>query len=131
MSGPQPFDALEGHRYIALTTYRKSGEEVSTPVWFVRAGDVLHVFTDVESGKVRRIRNDPRVTLAPSDFRGRPRGGSIEAVARIMDGPEFDFADCALREKYGWQYRTFRTVLRFQGKLSRSTFLELRPRHGG
>lgn len=128
MNQPRPFDALGGHRYITLTTYRESGEAVSTTVWFAGAGDVLRVFTDVESGKVKRIRNNPRVTVAPSDFRGRPQGGSVEAVARIMDGREFDGANRTLRDKYGWRYRAFRAVLRLQGKDSRGVFLELRSR---
>jgi len=125
-----PFDVLEGHRYMVLTTFRRSGAAVPTTVWFARRGDRLLVFTDVESGKARRIRNDPRVRLAPGDFRGRPLGRSVEAVARILDGAEESVADRALREKYGWQYRTFRAVLRWQGKDSRSAFLEIRPEAG-
>lgn len=124
------FDALEGHGYIRLTTFRRSGEGVSTPVWFARAGGMLHVFTDAESGKVRRIRDNSRVVVEPSDFRGNPRGVGVEAVARIMDRAEFGSADRELREKYGWQYRLFHLALRLQGKSSRSTFLELRPVDG-
>lgn len=127
MSEAQPFDVLEGHRYMRLTTFRGSGEGVSTPVWFARTGDRLHVVTDIESGKAKRIRNNPGVTLAPSDFRGRPRGGSVEAVARIMDEQESEVADRALREKYGWQYGAFNLVIRLLGKSSNHAFLELRP----
>lgn len=127
MSEIHPFGLLEGHRYMNLTTYRRSGEGVPTPVWFACLGDVLHVFTDIDSGKVKRIRNDPRVTLVPSDLLGRPRDENVEAVARIMDVAEFDAADRSLQKKYGWQYQTFRAVLRLRGKLSSSAFLELRP----
>lgn len=127
MNEPHPFDALEGHRYIALTTLRRSGEGVSTPVWFARVGGRLNVVTDIESGKARRIRNNPVVTLAPCDFRGRPRGGSVEAVARIMDEREFDVADRALRKKYGWQYRMFDLVIRSLGKSANHAFLEISP----
>lgn len=122
-----PFDALEGHRYIALTTYRRSGEGITTPVWFARVGDKLHVVTDIESGKAKRIRNNPEVALAPSDFQGRSRGGSVDAVARIMDESESEIADRALREKYGWQYRTFGLVIRLLGKSANHAFLEISP----
>lgn len=117
---PHPFDALENHNYLSLTTYRKTGEGVPTPVWFARTGGplggALYVFTDVESGKVKRIRNDPRVTLAPCDIRGRVRGGSIEAEARVLNRLEFEVADRALREKYGWRYRASMAYLRFRGR---------------
>lgn len=129
MDEPHPFDTLEDHSYLSLTTYRKSGERVSTPVWFARAGDALYVFTDVESGKVKRIRNDPRVSLAPCDMRGRVRGGSIEAAARALDEHEFALADRAFAGKYGWRYRGARTYLRFRGKDPRSAFLEISSRN--
>jgi uncharacterized protein len=112
---------------MALTTFRKSGQPVSTPVWFAILDDRIHVFTDNESGKVKRIRNNPRVTLAPSDLRGRPRCGSIQATARIMDDTEFEPADRGLQRKYDWHYRLFQAVLRLQGKSARWAFLELRP----
>jgi PPOX class probable F420-dependent enzyme len=123
----RPFEGLEGHQYVRLTTYRKSGRPVSTPVWFVLRDDRVHVFTDVESGKVKRIRNDPRVTLAPGDFWGRPRGESVRAEARIMDEIEGETADRALREKYGWKYKLAQAVIRLAGKSARRAFLELRP----
>lgn len=131
---PHPFDALEGHNYLSLTTYRRSGEGVPTPVWFAREGGALYVFTDSESGKVKRIRNDPRVTLAPCDLRGRVRGGSAEgiaATARVMDRRESEVADRALAGKYGWRYKASRAYLRFRGKEPQSAFLELRPTDGG
>ena len=125
-----PFAVLEGHGYALLTTFRKDGRPVPTPVWFSIAGDRLYVFTDLESGKVKRIRNDPRVMLSPSDFRGRPKGGSLRAEARVLDRAGGEVADRALREKYGGRYRLAQAVLRLLGKSARWAFLELRTTTG-
>jgi PPOX class probable F420-dependent enzyme len=118
---------LEGHSYARLTTFRKSGEPVSTPVWFALAHERVYVFTDVLSGKVRRIRNGPRVMLAPSSFRGHPRGEEVRAEARILDPAEHETADRVLREKYGWRYRLAQAVIGLLGLSARRAFLELRP----
>ena len=61
---------LEGHKNINLTTFRKSGNEVPTPVWFVVLEGKLYVRTEASSGKVKRIRNNGRVEPAPSTVRG-------------------------------------------------------------
>jgi uncharacterized protein len=127
----RPFEALEGHQYARLTTHRENGEPVPTPVWFALADGHVYVFTDLESGKVRRIRNDPRVTLVPSSFGGRPRGEETRAEARVLDPAGHARADRALREKYGWRYRTALAVVRLLGKSARQAFLELRPGSDG
>ncbi len=121
------FAALEGHRYANLTTYRRSGEGVPTPVWFALVDGNAYVFTGLESGKVKRIRNDPRVAFAPSDVRGRVKGASVEAEARIMRAEEEAAADRALREKYTWQYRGFNFLLGLKRNSGKHVFLELRP----
>ena len=126
----RPFADLEGRRYVLLNTFRKNGQPVPTPVWFSLVGNRLRIFTDVESGKAKRIRNDPLVTVSPCDFRGRPRGASVRAEARILSGAEGAAVDRELREKYGWQYRAFRLVLRLLGKSSRAAYLEMRPARG-
>jgi PPOX class probable F420-dependent enzyme len=125
------FARLMGHQYLRLTTYRKTGEPVPTPVWFALADGHLYVFTDLESGKVGRIRNDPRVTLAPSTFRGRPRSGEVRAEARILDPAEHARADRALRDKYGWRYRLAQAVIGWLGLSGRRAFLALRPENDG
>jgi PPOX class probable F420-dependent enzyme len=78
-------------KYVALSTYRRDGTAVSTPVWFVTDGDRLLVWTDATSGKVRRIRSNPRVGVAACDVRGRPRSTAVMGEARVLDdsiGPE-------------------------------------------
>lgn len=122
-----PFDALEGARYIRLSTFRKSGEAVPTPVWFARVGENLYFTTGRNTGKAKRIRNNPEVAIAPSDFRGRPKGRDIRAVARLTDEPKGGAADRALRKKYGWQYRAFEFVEGLIGSAEELAFLELRP----
>ncbi|CAA9382366.1 MAG: hypothetical protein AVDCRST_MAG22-64 [uncultured Rubrobacteraceae bacterium] len=124
---PDPFDTLEGHRYVRLSTFRKSGKAVPTPVWFARVGENLHVVTGRNTGKAKRIRNNPGVAIAPSDFRGRPKGRDVRAVARLTDERKGGPADRALQGKYGWQYRVFEFVERLLGSADELVFLELRP----
>lgn len=124
MAPPNPFDALDDERYARLSTFRKSGEAVPTPVWFARVGENLYVTTGRNTGKVKRIRNNPHVVLAPSDFRGRPKGRDARAVARLTDQRKGGVADRALRAKYGWQYRVFEFVEGLIGAAEDLVFLE-------
>ncbi len=109
MEATQIFPQLKGHQYISLTTYRKSGEGVATPVWFAVDGDRMFIVTQAESGKVKRIRNNPRVTIAPSDAQGKVKPGApqIEGVASVTPMEEGGRGDRALRGKYGFMYRAF------------------------
>ncbi|GII56554.1 PPOX class F420-dependent oxidoreductase [Planotetraspora thailandica] len=74
-------------RHISLTTFRRNGRAVPTPVGFVVDGDELFVLTARDSGKVKRIRNNTSVVVAPCDGRGRIAEGapSAEATARLLD----------------------------------------------
>ncbi|WBB65582.1 PPOX class F420-dependent oxidoreductase [Micromonospora sp. WMMD812] len=78
-------DRLSAEKYILLTTFRQDGRSVPTPVWAVRDGDGLAVWTAADSGKVKRIRNNGAVTVAPCDVRGRPHGASVPAHATFYD----------------------------------------------
>lgn len=127
MTTPSPFDALEGERYVRLSTFRRSGEAVPTPVWFARLDGSLYVITGRNTGKAKRIRNNPDVVLAPSDFRGRPKGRDVRAVVRLTEEQKGGAADRALRRKYGWQYRVFEFVENLLGSAENLIFLELRP----
>lgn len=100
---PHPFAALQGHQYLSLTTYRKAGTPVPTPVWFAQEGDRLYVFTLAGAGKVKRIRHTPRVTVAPCTVSGKVVGPQAEAIARILPPQEITVAWRALRRKYGWK----------------------------
>src|SRR2546426_10456955 len=78
---------LDQHRYMALSTFRRSGAEVATPVWFAEAGGRLYVFTAGDSGKVKRLRHSSRAPAAPSDARGRVQGTRRGATARLGSEP--------------------------------------------
>ena len=75
-------------KYVALETFKKDGSTVNTPVWVVRSDNKLYVTTDAESWKVKRIKNNGRVRLAPSDARGTPKGAFVDGAASIIDHPQ-------------------------------------------
>ncbi len=108
MTAPEPFAALFPQKYVSLTTFRKTGEGVPTTVWAAPAGDALYVTTLGSSGKVKRIRNNPDVTLKPSSMTGRVKAAAEAVRARaeiVVDPAEILIGDAALEAKYGWQYR--------------------------
>jgi uncharacterized protein len=95
--------SLADERYISLTTFKRDGSPVSTPVWVVSDdGKRLLVWTAENTWKVRRVRRDPRVLVAASSFRGRERSGRLPGRARLIRDPGID---ALLRSKYGWQKR--------------------------
>jgi PPOX class probable F420-dependent enzyme len=87
-------------KYISLETFRKNGQGVKTPVWFVAHNDALYVYTDADSWKVKRIRNSPRVRVALCNIRGDVKGPWVEASASIVEGDERRAADRLLDRKY-------------------------------
>ena len=102
------FAAFAGHKYLNLETFKKSGEGVKTPVWFAAdpsasldSSDAkLYVYTIGVSGKVKRIRNNPRVKIAPCDMRGRVLGEWVEARVAIVTSEEAARGMRLLNKKY-------------------------------
>lgn len=89
-------------KYINLETFRKNGVGVRTPVWFVQVGDIFYVITFPKSGKVKRIRRDGRVNIAPCDMVGTLKGEWVSAYALIVeDKAECQEADRMMKTKYG------------------------------
>ena len=111
---------LGDEQYVLLTTTRRSGVDVPTPVWVARDGDALIVTTGADSGKVKRIRHTPRVTLQGCDRSGGPHEDArvVFARATILDDEVF-------LEKYGAQYRAIRALGRVRGR-SRSASVVVR-----
>jgi uncharacterized protein len=88
-------------RHSLLVTFRRDGTPVATPVWAARGGAKLCVRSVRGSGKVRRLRADARVLLAPCTARGRPTGPPFEARARVLAREDELAAEHALRDAYG------------------------------
>ncbi len=95
-------------KYLTIETFRKNGEGVKTPVWFAQDSDTLHIWTSADSGKVKRIRRDNSVRIAPSDVGGKPLGEWIPARAQTDDSPEaIQTINKLMVKKYGLSFRLF------------------------
>jgi uncharacterized protein len=115
---------LGDERFVSLTTYRRTGEPVATPVWVVRDGDALVASTTRETGKITRIRRDDHVELRACDRRGRVQPGTptVTATALVDESPEaVRGTERLLRIKYGWEYAAGRVIRHVQHLLGRPT----------
>jgi PPOX class probable F420-dependent enzyme len=99
MSTPVPAQ-IHDQRYISLTTFRKNGMAVAVPVWFAEQDNKLYVMTKSQTGKYKRIRNNPDVRVAPCTMRGKVTGPDFPGKARIL--PTADWAEVKklIRAKY-------------------------------
>ena len=95
--------AITDEKYVLLTTFRKSGDGVATPVWIVALPDGTAGFTtEIDSGKVKRVRNNPSVTLQPCNLRGKahPDSDVVTATAEVLLGADARPVTKAVRRKY-------------------------------
>jgi len=126
---PNLYEALRNQQYISLTTYRKTGQAMATPVWFVDAGSVIYIWTEGSSGKVKRLRNNQKVELAASDGRGKILGPAFQATGRVFnlenDPASYKKADDAMKKKYGFGLAMFRFIGKLSGK--KYVFIEVKP----
>src|SRR5689334_24593503 len=106
-----------GEKYISVETYRKTGDAVRTPVWFVEENGELFFRTDSDTGKMKRLRNNSHVRIATCDIRGKVTGEWVEGEARKVDDETSTHIFDLLRKKYGMMYR----MIRFTERFSRST----------
>jgi PPOX class probable F420-dependent enzyme len=95
---------IRDQKYISLTTFRKNGTAVSTPVWFGEEADKLYVMTRSDMGKTKRIRNNPQVRVAACTIRGKVTGPEFAASARILPMEEQAYARGTINRKY-WAAR--------------------------
>ena len=120
-------------KFLSLTSFRRDGTGVATPVWFVKAGERLLVETDAASYKVRRIRRDPRVTIAPCTATGRLRGNPVPARAELLPDTEVTRVERLMARKYRVDllfikpFRALQRALHANRPHERPVILELTP----
>ena len=103
------FRHLAGNKYALLVTYKRSGEAVPTPVWFgLDDTGRFYTRTGKLAGKVKRIRNNPRVLVAPCTVRGKPRGPAIEGRARVLPQSECEHAERTIQANYSGFRRVYK-----------------------
>jgi PPOX class probable F420-dependent enzyme len=118
---------LDSERYISLETFRKDGTGVRTPVWVAPLDGKLVVFTNGESFKVKRLRNNPKARVAGCDMRGQViKTAWHDGQARIVEDPAWiERAHRALIDKYGWQVRMLDFFARLGGRIRQRAYLEI------
>jgi PPOX class probable F420-dependent enzyme len=117
-------DALAGHKYCLLTSFKRSGDPVPTPLWFGLADGKLYFRTYADAVKLKRLARNPRVIVGPCDVRGTPKGPMIEAAARRVTPEEEEAAECAVQSNYGLFRRLYKSS--FSGRVE-DAYVEVTP----
>jgi len=105
-------------RYLSVTSFKRDGTGVSTPVWFVSDGSRLLALTDLHSAKVRRVRRDPRVLVASCRADGNLRGEPVPARVEVLtETPDLERVQKLLLERYRLTYRVVMLVYRLGRRL--------------
>jgi len=125
MSHPE-IERLGTGKYLSLTTFKKDGSAVATPVWVARDGDELVVITDATSGKARRIRNNSSVRLAPCDMRGQVTGSSVDGSAQLTDSTGTKSVAAQVKRKYGLAFSAIGWMEKLRRRSSDSVGIRIR-----
>ncbi len=127
------FVGFAGQKYLNLETFKKNGDGVKTPVWFAAdpsasldsSGAKIYAYTIGVSGKVKRVRNNPRVKIAPCNMSGKVLGEWVEARAEIISGEEAVRGMQLLNKKY-FPWKQLLAVFAFFSRRERIVFA-IRP----
>jgi PPOX class probable F420-dependent enzyme len=112
--------------YVLLTTFTKDGKPKPTAIWVAPIGDRVVAITQGTSWKVKRIRNTPRVTIAPCDRSGKPKGEAVEAVAAVLDKSANAATYDAIGKRYGLIGKTFNVFSKLRGGMEKNVTIELK-----
>lgn len=119
-------DDIRAAEYVNFSTFRKSGKEVKTPVWFALSEGAAYIFSEGKAGKVKRIRNSPKSRIAPCTYNGTVVGEWIDTEAVIVqDKAEIDRAYAAFYVKYGWKIKIFDLFSKLGGKYPKRAMLKV------
>lgn len=115
---PADLESLFPGRYLSVTSFKRDGTGVATPVWFVSDGTRLFALTDLHSPKVWRMRHDPRVLVAPCRADGKPNHAPVPARVEVLTAmPELDRVERLLRDRYKVSYRLVMLIYRLGHRL--------------
>jgi len=106
---------LSNFKYINIETCKKNGSVVRTPVWFIIYQDIIFFRTDAKSGKVKRIRNNPNVRIAPCDIRGKVKGRWFDGKAKFAGSEESSIVFSMIDKKYGFLTVLIRSFNKMRG----------------
>jgi PPOX class probable F420-dependent enzyme len=120
-----PFAYLYPYEFVLLTTFRKNGAGVPTAMWFAHEQGKLYMVTGRNSGKVKRIRNNGQVLLAPCEMMGHVLGPQVEASTHELPADQHAHANAILAEKYGEEYEMDVSEVGEYG--NEETFIEIEP----
>jgi len=103
--------SIADEKYVLITTFRKNGAAVASPVWIVGLGDGTAGFTTEDnSGKIKRIRDNPKVTLQPCSMKGTPKDGAaiLGGTAEVLLGADAQPIRTAISSKYSVMTKFFK-----------------------
>jgi PPOX class probable F420-dependent enzyme len=113
--------------YLSLATFRKTGAQVATPVWFAEEDNTFYVFSAGNAGKIKRLRNSPRSRIAACTVAGKVTGEWLDTEAEVIaDRDGIAHALSALRRKYGWQMRATDFFSKLSGKMQQRAYIRIR-----
>ncbi len=108
---------FKNQEFLSLETFRRNGIGVKTPVWFAQEGDTLYIWTVGDSGKIKRIRNNPQVKIAPCKRLGKITGEWMPVHASVDDsGAAVQHVEDLLSQKLGFEFAVFRLIDRLRDR---------------
>ena len=120
-------ERLSEGKYLSLTTFRKDGTPVATPVWVARDGETLVVTTERSSGKAKRLRNSSKVLLAPCDMRGKLTGDAVEGTAELLGDAGTERVSKLIGKRYGLQFKLIYLVEKVRRRARNSIGIRITP----
>lgn len=119
--------AFDAAQYCSIRTFRKDGRAVATPVWFAPGDGRHYLFSAGDAGKVKRLRNNPRLEVAPCDVRGNVQGDWVGGSGEVLSSPaDITAALIALRRKYGLVMWLFDLGSRLGGRFHKRAYVAFR-----
>lgn len=120
-----PNASLDNASYLNLSTQKRDGSFVNTPVWFAKKGGELYIFSEGNAGKVKRIRNFSHVKVCPCTVTGKLTGQWQNAHAEILDKEQSLIAYKIIKKRYSWQMHLLDIGSKIAGKFNKRAFIKV------